>query len=71
MLWMQTELDSDWMYVSAAETRVWNEIIRTDFNHKCYLKSENLESSSEDKTTSKIAITCQSKVSLQSPANES
>jgi len=59
------------MYVWAAKTSIWNGIVWTDFDHERSSKRESLESSSEEKTTSKIAINCQSKVSLQSPANES
>jgi len=71
MLSMQTWLNSDWMYVWAAKTRIWKQIMWTDFHHERSSKRETLDSGSEEKTTLKIAINCQSKARLHSPANES
>jgi len=59
------------MYVWAAKSHIWKLIQWTNSQHERSSKRATLDCSSEEKTTSKIAIYCQSMVSLQSPACES
>jgi hypothetical protein len=46
------------MYVWAAKTRIEKWIMRNDFNLEGSWERESLDSSSEEKTTSKIAMNC-------------
>ena len=71
MVWMKTELDSNWMYVWAAKSWMRKCHMWTGFPHERSSMRETLESSSGDKRSSKIAISCQSNVSRQYPVNES